>query len=65
MKKPHAKVQRKTVMVDPVRGRSLRTQHTIERSGYAKGGAVGYGDTKDSYLRGAGSPWSAAHKVKK
>jgi len=50
-------------MVDPYRGRSAKVSHTIERSGYARGGPVG--DVKDSYLTGKGSPWSQAHKPKK
>ena len=101
MRRPHVKVTRKATMVDPYRGRAVKTFHSVERKGfasggsvqprvsikvtdsdraraqkeskriakdygYAKGGAVGYGDTKDSYLRGGpGSPWSMAHKTKK
>jgi len=64
VKKPHVKISRKVTMSDPVRGRSMKASHTVSRSGYARGGPVGYGDTKDSYLRGSGSPWSAAHKQK-
>jgi len=63
MRRPHVKVTRKAVMVDPYRGRSAKVSHTIERSGYARGGPVG--DVKDSYLTGKGSPWSQAHKPKK
>jgi len=66
MKKPHVKISRKVTINDPFRGRSMKASHTVSRSGYARGGGVqGYGDTKDSYLRGAGSPWSMAHKKQK
>jgi len=65
MKKPHVKISHRVTINDPFRGRSVKASHTVSRSGYAHGGPVGYGDTKDSYLRGAGSPWSAAHKPKK
>ena len=66
MKPPHVKITRKSVMVDPFRGRRAKVSHTIERSGFASGGAVkGIGDVKDLWLRGQGSPWSDAHKGKK
>jgi len=53
-------------MVDPFRGRRAKVSHTVERSGYAAGGAVkGIGDVKDSHLTGKGSPFSAAHQTKK
>jgi len=42
-----------------------KVSHTIERSGFASGGAVqGYGDVKDPHRTGKGSPWSSAHKQK-
>ena len=64
-KNPHVKVKVTRQMVDPYRGRSMKASHAIERSGYARGGAVDLGTVKDSYLRGKSSPWSAAHDVKK
>lgn len=40
MKHPHVKITRKAVMVDPFRGRRAKVSHSIERSGFARGGGV-------------------------
>jgi len=59
--KPRLKIK----VTDPDSSRAAKVTTTIKgKYGYSKGGAVGYGDTKDPYLRGQGSPWSAAHKQK-
>jgi len=53
-------------VTDPNHSRAEKVNRSIAKGyGYAKGGAVGYGDVKDAYLTGKGSPWSAAHRPKK
>jgi len=40
MRHPHTKVTRKATMVDPYRGRAVKTFHSVERKGFASGGSV-------------------------